>query len=75
MEGRERQQAQSEADASERAELARRGRAQVRHISSEASPPPSYSRAFGRRLVNVAPAVMASRPEPIQPLNTQLLSA
>ncbi|KAI9525875.1 hypothetical protein NQZ68_002423 [Dissostichus eleginoides] len=38
-------------------ELARRVLAQVRSVRSEASPP----RALGRRLVNVAPAVMASR--------------
>lgn len=78
MEGRQRQQAQSEADASERAELARPpgwSSGTTHQFGSVSSSLPPSPRAFGRRLVNVAPAVMASRPEPIQPLNTQLLSA
>lgn len=66
----ERQQAQTEADASERESSSpRQGRAQVRYISSEASPPPCFWAAARER----GPAVMASRPELVQPRNTQQL--
>lgn len=63
---------QEEADASEReSSPARWGGAQVQYISSEASPPPRFWAAARER----GPAVMASRPEPVQPVNTQLLTA
>lgn len=72
IEDQEGQQAQQEADASEReSSPARWGGAQVQYISSEASPPPCFRAAARER----GPAVMASRPEPAQPVNTQLLTA
>lgn len=71
IESQEKRQAQTEADAFRMGELARRGRAQVQYISSEASLPPCFWATARER----GPAVMASRPEPAQPLDTQLLTA
>lgn len=46
------------------------GRAQVQHIGSEASPPPTPPPDGSPKR---GPAVTASRPEPAQPVDTQLL--
>lgn len=71
IEDQEKQQARRRQMLQNGRELARRGGVQVQYISSEASPPPCFWAAACER----GPAVMASRPEPVQPLNTQLKTA